>query len=156
MMTDYESNNFVGSGESATYNILKHLTLLKPRSLKEFPKNGIYRQVPIEWILHKHDFQMLSEAHQKGSLDLFLILDQKRIAVRVQGKGHGNGLKGLGKAKHDKVQAELIKKYCNLVDILIQECPNIFKERVTNNAEKEIISSFKTANVMIPVSQEYN
>lgn len=155
MMTDYESGNFQGSGESATYNILKHLTLLKPRSLKEFPKNGIYKQVPIEWILHKHDFQMLSEPHQKGSVDLFLILDQKRIAVRVQGKGHGSGLKGLGKAKHDKVQFSILKKYCDVVDILIQECPNIFKERITTNAENEVISSFKTSNVMIPISQEF-
>lgn len=153
---DYESQNFVGAGESSTYNILKHLTLLKPQSLRDFKsgKNGIYKQVPLEWVIHRHDFKMLSEAHQKGSIDLFLILNQKRIAVRVQGNGHGNFLKGLGKAKHDKVQADLIRKYCNLVDVLIQECPNVFKERVTNNAINEIINSFKTANVMIPVSQE--
>lgn len=153
MQVDYESQNFLGKGESATYNILKHLTLLKPRSLKEFPKNGIYKQVPLEWIISKHDFNILSQAHQKGSIDLFLILNQKYVAVRVQGNGHGNFLKGLGKSKHDKVQADLIKKYCSLVDVLIQECPNVFKERVTNNAVNEIINSFKTANVMIPVSE---
>lgn len=154
MQVDYESQNFVGEGESSTYNILKHLTLLKPRSLKEFPKNGIYKQIPIEWVIHKHDFNLLSEPHQKGSIDLFLVLNQKKIAVRVQGKGHGEFLKGLGKAKHDKVQAEIIKKYCSLVDIELRECPNVFKERVTNNAINEIINSFKTANVMIPISGE--
>lgn len=164
MMTDQESNNLIGAGEHATYNILKQLTLLKPQSLKDFKKgkNGIYKQVPLQWVIHKHDFEMLSKEHQQGSIDLFLILNQKRVAVRVQGLGHGQGakhhgrysLKGIGKAKHDKVQELLIKKYCSLVDILFRECPNVFKERVTNDATNEIINSFKTSNVMIPVSQE--
>ena len=145
------SQNFIGAGESATYNILKHLTNLQYRSLKEFPKSGIYKQVPLEWIIHKHDYNMLSKAHQKGSIDLFIILNQKRIAIRVQGSGHGEGLKGIGKAKHDLVQEKLIKKYCQLVDIKKIECPNIFKERVTEQAKLEIIESFKTAGVMIPV-----
>lgn len=152
MQLDYESQNFIGAGEASTYNILKHLTFLKPRSLKEFPKNGIYKQVPLEWIIHKHDYKMLSEAHQKGSIDLFLILNQTRVAIRVQGKGHGQFLKGIGKAKHDSVQEKLIRKYCSLVDILLRECPNVFKERVTQNAINEVINSFKTYNVMIPVS----
>lgn len=151
MQVDYESQNFVGLGESATYNILKHLTLLKPRSLKEFPKNGIYKQVPIQWVLHKHDFNLLSESHQKGSIDLFLVLNQKKIAIRVQGSGHGEFLKGIGKAQHDKVQKKILEKYCSVVDIEKRECPNVFKERSSNNAINEIINSFKTANVMIPV-----
>ena len=145
------SNNYIGAGESATYHILKQLTNLQLRSLKEFPKSGIYKQVPLEWIIHKHDFDMLSQAHKKGSIDLFLIVNQKQVAVRVQGSGHGQGLKGIGKAKHDLVQEKLIKKYCSLVDIHKRECPNIFKERVTEQAKLEIIESFKTANVMIPM-----
>lgn len=151
MMFDPESGNKVGAGEVATYNILKHLTFLRPRSLKEFPKNGIYKQIPIEWIIHKHDFNLLSEPHQKGSIDIFLVLNQKKIAVRVQGKGHGEFLKGIGKAQHDKVQKSLLEKYCNVVDIELRECPNVFKERVTTLAENEIKNSFKTANVMFPV-----
>lgn len=154
MMTDPESGNFVGAGESSTYNILKHLTLLKPRSLKEFHKNGIYKQIPIEWVIHKHDFNLLSEPHQKGSIDLFLVLNQKKIAIRVQGKGHGEFLKGIGKAQYDKVQKAILQKYCSVVDIEFRECPNVFKERVTNNAINEIINSFKTANVMIPIAGE--
>lgn len=143
--------SFIGAGETATYNILKHLTGLHPRSLKEFPKTGIYKQVPLEWVIHKHDFDMLSQAHKKGSIDIFLIVNQIKIAVRVQGNGHGEGLKGLGKVKHDTVQANLIKKYCSLVDIQKRECKEIFKERVTQEAQNEIIESFKTAGVMIPV-----
>ena len=151
MKQDYETSNFIGAGEHATFNILKQLTNLNQRSLKEFPKSGLYKQVPIEWLLPKKEYVELSEAHQKGSIDIFIVFNQIRIAVRVQGKCHGEGLKGLGKAKHDLVQEKLIKKYCSLVDIKKIECPNIFKERVTNQAIQEVIESFKTAKVMIPV-----
>lgn len=161
MEIDYDSKNFIGAGEHATYNILKQLTLLIPRGLKEFPKNGIYKQIPLEWIIHKQDYAILSQAHKKGSIDLLLVYNQKRIAVRVQGAGHGEGekhhgrysLKGVGKSKHDSVQAGIIKKYCSLVDIIPRECPNIFKERVSENAKTEIIESFKTFDVMIPVAE---
>lgn len=149
---DYDSGNLIGKGEFATHHILKQLTMLKPRTIQEFPRNGIYKQVPLKRIISRTDFNALSEAHQKGSIDIFLILNQTRIAVRVQGKGHGEYLKGLGKAQHDKVQANLIKKYATLVDITMIECPNIFKERITFEAKKEIINSFKTAKVMIPVA----
>lgn len=148
---EYESGNFIGAGEIATFNILKYLTNLHAKSLKQFPENGVYRQVPLEWLIHKHDYQMLSDAHKKGSVDILIVFNQIKIAVRVQGKGHGQFLKGLGKAKHDLVQEKLLKKYCSLVDIHLRECPNVFKERVTETAINEIRDSFKTYNVLIPV-----
>ena len=152
MMVDPDSGNFVGKGEWATHCILKQLTLLKPRSLEEYPKNGIYKQLSLKKLISRADFNELSEEHQKGSIDIFIILNQTRVAVRVQGKGHGQGLKGIGKVQHDKVQAELIKKYASLVDIQIRECPNLFKERLGIQSKIELIDSFKTAKVMIPVS----
>lgn len=63
----------------------------------------------------------------------------------------GKGLKGLGKVKHDKVQYDLLKKYIEVVDVKEIECKEIFKERITEKSEEEIISSFKTAGVLIPV-----
>ena len=120
--------------------------------MKEFPRNGIYKQVPIDWIIPKGQFAVLSEVHQKGSIDIFLLLNQIRIAVRVQGSGHGEFLKGIGKAKHDDVQENLIKNYCEVVNIEKRECKNIFKERVTNEAINEIVCSFKTAKVIIPIA----
>lgn len=151
MKQDYETSNFLGAGERATLNILKALTKLEYQSLKQFPhRNGIYTQVPITWILKPKDLSDLSEAHKKGSIDLFIVLNQKKIAIRVQGKGHGEGLKGLGKVKHDSIQYNLIKQYYDIVDIKLIECPNIFKERTNGLAFQEIISSFKTAGVMIP------
>lgn len=149
---DYDSGNLIGAGENTTYHYLKQLTFLQPRSLKEFPRNGIYRQVPLKWIISKTEFKELSEAHQKGSIDIFLVLNQARVAIRVQGKGHGDGLKGIGKVQHDKVQKNLLEQYCSLVDIHIRECPNIFKERIGLQSKLEVINSFKTAQVMIPVT----
>ena len=151
MNQDYETSNYIGAGEHSAFSILKHLTKLHQRSLKEFPKSGIYKQVPIDWLIPKKEYDMLSEAHKKGSIDIFILFNQIRIAVRVQGKGHGEGLKGLGKAKHDDVQEQILKQYCEVVNIERRECPNVFKERVNGLAINEIISSFKTAKVMIPV-----
>ena len=150
---DLEINNIIGAGEDATFQILKHLTRLHPKSLKEFKSgsSGIYRQVPLEWVIPRKEFKLLSEAHQKGSIDLFILLNQKRVAIRVMGRGHGEYLKGLGKVKHDQVQAELIKQTCELVDIKRIECPSVFRERVTNTAIEEIKNSFKTFGVLIPV-----
>lgn len=151
MRQDYETSNYIGKGELATFRILQHLTKLHPRGLKEYPKSGLYKQVPISWLIHSHDFKCLSEAHQKGSIDILIVFNQKVIAVRVQGPGHGKGLKGLGKAKHDKVQYDLLKKYIQVVDIKEIECKEIFKERITEKSEQEVIDSFKTAGVLIPV-----
>lgn len=162
MLIDPESGNYVGLGESSTYIILKRLTGLPARDRREFPKNGIYKQIPLEKVIHRHDFNLLSKEHKQGSIDIFLVLNQTKIAVRVQGKGHGQGekhhgrfsLKGPGKSKYDQVQANLIKKYNSLVDIIPRECPNIFKERTNEEAKYEVIGSFKTFNVMIPVDKE--
>lgn len=151
MRQDLETNSFIGKGEDTVFYILKQLTNLSPRNLKEYPKSGIYRQVPISKIISKHDYSELSQSHQNGSLDLFIIFNQKKIAIRVQGSGHGKFLKGLGKSQHDKVQEKLLKQYCEVVDILKIECKHIFQERITSKARQELIDSFKTAGVMIPV-----
>ena len=152
MTLDFETNNFVGAGEAATFNILKYLTNLEYRSLKEFRiRSGIYKQVPITWLLPVKVMENLSQSHLRGSIDLMIMFDSRKIAIRVQGKGHGEILKGLGKARHDQVQYDLLKNYCDVVDVKIQECPNVFKDLVSQKAIQEIIDSFKTAGVMIPV-----
>lgn len=143
--------SFIGKGEKVTLEILKHLTKFPTRTLKQFPQIGIYTQVPLRWVIFESDYDILSEAHQKGTIDIFIVTEDKNIAIRVQGPGHGQGLKGIGKVKHDKVQADLIRKNNLLVDVVKRECPEIFKNRLTEKAEKEIVSSFLTARVPIPV-----
>lgn len=150
--TDYQEDGFIGKGERVTVEILKHLTKLPVRTLKQFPQIGIYKQVPLRWIIFESDYDLLSDAHKKGSIDILIVTENdKSIAIRVQGPGHGEGLKGLGKVRHDKVQEDLIRKNNFLVDIVKRECPNIFKDRLNEKAENEVIASFKTAKVLIPL-----
>lgn len=153
MKQDYESGNLVGAGELASFEILKNITHLKYRTLKQFPLyDGIYKQVPIEWIVSQEEYDSLSQPHQNGSVDLFIKLGQRRVSIRVQGRNHGEGLKGLGKAKHDQVQKTMLQKYCEVVDIHFQECKELFKDRVNEKATKELETSFLTARVSIPTA----
>jgi len=157
-LTQFLESRFIGAGEKSAFEILKDLTNLKERENREFPKSGIYRQLPLKEVIHTHDYEMLSQEHKKGSIDIFIVLNQVRIAVRVQGKGHGAGekihgkytLKGVHKPIHDEVQSKLIKKYNSLVDIQFLECKVLFKDVVNEQSIKELKDSFHTANVTIP------
>ena len=153
MRQDLETGNLIGKGELASFEILKSITHLKYRTLKQFPLyDGIYKQVPIEWIISQEEFDNLSQPHQNGSMDLFIKLGQRRVAIRVQGKNHGEGLKGLGKAQHDKVQKQILSKYCEVIDIYFQECKELFKDRINEKSTKELETSFQTAKVSIPTA----
>ena len=152
MKLDYETGNFIGAGEDSVFIILQNYTHLKYRSLKHFPLlNGIYRQIPIQWIIPQKEFDELSQAHKNGSIDLFILYCNNKIAIRVQGQNHGMGLKGIGKAQHDKVQKSILENNgCKVVDILYSECKELFKNRTNNKAIKELTDSFKTNNIEIP------
>ena len=153
MRQDLESGNLMGKGEDASFNILSQLTGLPYQGLKFFSKNydGIYKQVPISWIVSHQEFKQMSEAHKKGSLDLFIIIKPDiRIAVRIQGSGHGDGLRGIGKAKHDSVQEKILKQFCQVVNVHKRNCPMIFKDKVNGIAIEEMINSFRESKVMIP------
>lgn len=154
-------SSFIGSGEKASIEILKQMTNLPERHNKDFHKysNGLYKQLPLKEVIHEHDYNLLSTEHKKGTIDIFLVLNQVKIAIRVQGKGHGMGekhhgrysLRGIGKVKHDKVQEDLIKKYNLLVDVDFRECKTLFTDIVNDKSKKELIDSFKTAKISIPV-----
>ena len=153
LRTDYETGSFIGHGEDVAFEIPKNLTHLKYRTLKQYPNyDGIYRQVPIQWLVHQHDYEMLSQAHKNGSIDILIKLGQRKVCVRVQGKGHGSGLQGLGKALHDKVQKELLEKYCQVVDVNYFNCKELFKDRLTEQSTKELENEFSTAKVEMPTA----
>lgn len=160
MSLDYESGNLIGIGEKSTLGIIKRLTGLKEfhRKLFFITDEGIFKQIPITYILGPEDLTDLSEPHKKGSIDIFIRTKKRNIAIRVQGPGHGTGkkihgkftLKGPGKSKHDDVQYGLLKKYCEVVDVTMTDSPTIFKERDNQTSEQEIRDSFKTSRVELP------
>ena len=150
---DYETGNLIGAGEEASFEILKNITHLKYRTLKQFGLyDGIYRQVPIDWIISQEEYDTLSQSHKNGSIDIFIKLGQRKVAIRVQGRNHGERLKGLGKAQHDSVQKTILSKYCEVVDIHFQECKELFKDRINEKSQKELVTSFLTARVPIPTA----
>ena len=153
MRTDYETNNLIGHGEDVAFEILKNITHLKYRTLKQFPiYDGIYRQIPIQWIISQSEYDGLSQPHKNGSVDIFIKLNQRKVCIRIQGKGHGSGLKGIGKAQHDKVQKQILEKYCQVVDVNYNECKELFKDRLNEKSIKELVTSFLTARVEIPTA----
>lgn len=151
-MIDYNTGNFIGAGEKSAFMIISNLTNLpfvEQNKLFFSTRSGIFKQIPIQYLLNSDDLTDLSEAHKKGSIDICMKINDMIIAVRIQGKGHGEGLKGIGKARHDKVQKRIISKYCQVVDILHQECIELFKENVNETSVKEIRDAFITAGVDI-------
>ena len=164
-MSVTDKGNLVGAGEVATVNILGYLTKLPIYATnKHFGNPGIFTQIPINWLYSKSQMINMKQEMLNSSIDIFIIYKAPdnsliMIAVRVQGKGHGMGEKHHGryslknpiKVQEDKLQKQLLQdQKINVVDIEFRECPNVFKERTNQLAINEIISSFKTAGVMIP------
>lgn len=115
--------------------------------MKYFGYDGVYRQVPLVDVLHPDYLMDLSEVHQKGSIDLFLIHDGKKYAIRVQNGGTTKNKKGGhygdNKSKHDSVQRMMMEKSgLNVVDVWQHECPNIFKDRDNDASLEELKMSF--------------
>jgi len=146
MKTDFETNNFVGAGEDSAHEIIRTIFNLKERKLGEFPSIGVYRQVPLDYLLPHDIYIALRSDFQKGSIDILVITkDHRFIACRVQGK------KGDLKMKRESLQSRLLRDGCiNVVDIQKRECIELFKERVNRKSTQEVIDSFKTAGVEFP------
>lgn len=152
---DYESGNIVGEGEDSAFAILKHLTGLAGRTLKEWGSEGIFRQVPVDWLISQEEFDILSPEQKKKSIDIIIAFRPDGtviraslpvlIIVRIQGK------KGDLKLRRDGVQADIILKKYSVVDIHKREAKNLFKERTNELAIQEVISAFQTARVYLPV-----
>lgn len=137
----------IGHGEDIVCELLKKELNLQERSMKYFGYDGVYRQVPLVDVLHPDYLMDLSEVHQKGSIDLFLIHDGKKYAIRVQNGGTTKNKKGGhygdNKSKHDSVQRIMMEKSgLNVVDVWQHECPNIFKDRDNDASLEELKMSF--------------
>ena len=143
MKTDFESGNFVGVAEDSVHSIIQNIFGLKQRWLRELPAIGIYRQVPIGYLVKWQVFTALREDFQKGSVDIFIInKEHSGIAIRVQGK------KGNLKMQRESLQKTLLEDaLIKVVDIHKRECKELFKERVNEKSIKEVKDSFKTAGV---------
>lgn len=150
MRTHFATGNFIGEGEDATFQILSNMTGLPERQHDEFPKIGIYRQLPVSIIYDEEQMRNLADFHKKSSIDIFIVRCEDefmpkfcRLAVRVEGK------KGDLKMLRQGVQRWLLEKWCQVVDVHKRECKELFKDRVNEKSIKELEDVFKTAKVEI-------
>lgn len=150
MRTDLITSNFIGAGEDAAFEILKSLTGLQERHIRDFPSVGIYRQLPVTVIYDSEQMEHLADFHRKSSIDIFLIkcndiFSQKecRIAVRVEGK------KGDLKMLRQSVQRNMLSRHCLVVDLHKRECKELFKDRINADSMREVLDSFRTEGVSI-------
>jgi len=142
----------IGAGEDTVNTMLVKLA----------PKQwDIQRQVSIKKLIKKEDFEFLDGVHQKHKVDFAISIDAKRGTpdfeeqyigvIRVQGWDHTSGKKGIAheqKSNKDKIQKKLFENNkLWVVDILFQECPNIFKERFNCDSVIEFCNMMKMAGV---------
>ncbi len=139
MIKKDEYGNFIGKGEDTAYDILK------------FIFNGKYiidRQIKISTIFgiySPRNYPRPSEEHLKSSIDIMMtklrlknlhIKTTKKIAIRIQGKGHT----GEHKAITDGVQKKMLEDWgFQVIDIHIRDAPNLFKERLNPDSVMELI-----------------
>ena len=146
--------NIIGRGEDAAVQILHNITELpiKEKWNRNNPEPGIYRQVPLMDVIDhdKIDYNLASW-HQKHKIDIFIITSTRRIVIRVQHQSGKGSHKGAIKSKRDGVQEWMIKQSkIEVVDLLQNECKNLFKEKTDESATNEIVESFNTFRVIIP------
>lgn len=155
MRTDFKTGNYIGKGELATFEHLKELTGLEELDHKQFPNVGIYRQLPVTLIYDNDQLYHLADFHKKSSVDIFLVtaIDEYnprlcKIAVRVEGK------KGDLKMQRQGVQKWLLGKWCQIVDVHLRNCPELFKDKINPKSRQELLDSFKEARVELPIIQK--
>lgn len=119
----------IGRGENLVCEILK----------ESFPKCKLERQKKLTDICLIHD---PSERQTKETIDIVMLYNHQKIAVRVQND------KGTLKMKSEDVQRKELKQSEFLVaDISEYECKNVFKEQKNYITYLEIFSALYIAGV---------
>lgn len=146
--------NIIGRGEDAAVKILHNLTELPiiQKWNKLNPIAGIYRQVPLVDVidLEKINYDLASW-HYQHKIDIFILTSTRRIAIRVQHQSGRGSHKGPIKSKRDGVQAWFFQvSNIEMVDLLQNECKNLFKEKTDDDATNEVVESFNKFRVPLP------
>lgn len=145
MEIDYQTGFFIGAGERAAFKIIKDIFNLGTMEHEDFPSAGIYKQIPLKFLLNRRQFSILRKDLQQGSIDILVITkDYQKIAIRVQGrkgnlKMHREGL------QQSFLEAEGIK----VIDLHKRECKELFKDRINEKSINEVKEAFKTAKISL-------
>ncbi len=134
------NNAWIGKGEDTVFKILN--------DIYRTPTFEIKRQYMFKDLMNKVFIDTLSERQEKESLD-FVIFGEtiKTLVIRVQDKHHASPRA----AGHDIGQKQMLEwNDCNVIDIQFYNCPNIFKELLNYESNRELMEAFKHENIPIP------
>jgi hypothetical protein len=134
------NNAWIGKGEDTVFKILN--------DIYRTPTFEIKRQYMFKDLMNEVFIDTLSERQEKESLD-FVIFGEtiKTLVIRVQDKHHASPRA----AGHDIVQKQMLEwNDCNVIDIQFYNCPNIFKELLNYESNRELMEAFKHENIPIP------
>lgn len=141
--TDFESGNFIGSGEKTVYKILKEYYNLESKSKFDYPEVGIYKQLSIQMLVSRELFDFMGTEQKKSSIDILMILpaiaEPIKIAVRIEGN------KGDLKLRKQEAQRQfLLDSNIYTVDIHKRESEEVFKDVINKNSIQEVKNAFKS------------
>lgn len=129
-----KKGEFIGKGEDTCLAILKDL----------FNGAEFQTQVPLKKLISEEWIDTLTERQEKETIDIVVLKDDKKIAVRVQDKRHN----GFHLAQRDIVQKKTLEwNNCLVVDLDEQECPILFKELLNDESIKEVKSAFSLLSI---------
>ena len=113
---------FIGRGEETLLKILKQV----------FPLGRFEQQVPLHRIVSLHD---PSERQLKETIDILMILNERRYACRVNDNRH----RTRRMRQIDDIQKrELENNNTTVLDFDEWECPTLFKEIFDHNSLLEV------------------
>ena len=133
-----KDGNIIGAGEDTAVSILNDI-------FKDGSK--VIPQYPLRKLLTDDYIDSLADSYLKHKVDILVFSSSgRKIAVRVQGKGH----EGILKSARDTVQKKLLEwNGCVVVDLTWMECPYLFKEQKDENSYLEVMNAFKNSGLLI-------
>lgn len=132
-----KNGDVIGTGEDTAYEILKEL----------YNEEDIKRQYKFCELMSEEFKGTLGERQFKETIDLIVFRKAKKtIVLRIQDKHHA----GLVTSSRDTVQKQMLEwNNCIVVDAWYNECPEIWKEELTDGSRTELINLLNANDIYL-------
>ena len=127
--------NWIGHGENVCKSILKEL----------YPEADIKVQWHFSKLMKGEFVGAVTERQEKETLDIVVFRQRLMpIVVRVQDKHHSGSLT----SDRDLVQKKTLEwNNCIVVDVQHYNCPNIFKDELTDDSRRELLEALSDSDI---------
>ena len=132
-----KNGDVIGTGEDTAYEILKEL----------YNEEDIKRQYKFCELMSEEFKDTLGERQFKETIDLIVFRKAKKtIVLRIQDKHHA----GLVTSSRDIIQKQMLEwNNCIVVDAWYNECPEIWKEELTDGSRTELINLLNANDIYL-------